>query len=120
MNPRLERNGTSVLQKELERLKARSGIKADFRVVWLPKADSKKDGEVVGDNIFIYSLEVDEALQTLRHEFVDAIVSSAVEPYLKIVNVFLSAISEDAYKKKEGVVETLLKLLADDDSRPSS
>lgn len=117
MDPRLERNDASVLEKELERLKARSGVKTDFKVVWLPKVDSKKEGEVVGSTIFVYSIDVDDALQTLRHEFVDVVVSSAIEPYLKLVNVLLSAISEEAYKKKEMAVETLLRLLAD---RPSS
>ncbi|AIC16836.1 hypothetical protein NVIE_2621 [Nitrososphaera viennensis EN76] len=48
-------------------------------------------------------MDVDGALQTLRHEFVDVIVSSAIEPYLKLVNTLLSAISEDAYKKKKGL-----------------
>jgi galactitol-specific phosphotransferase system IIB component len=119
MNPRLEQNGSSfILKEELERLKTRTGIKTDFRVVWSPKADSKKDGEVVGNTIFVYSLDVDKALQTLQHEFVDIIVSSAIQPYLKLINVLLSTISEDAYKKKEKVVEMLLKLLVDD--RPSS
>lgn len=119
MNPRLEQNGSSlILEEELERLKARAGIKTEFKVVWLPKADSKKEGEVVGNTIFVYSLDVDEALQTLQHELVDVVVSSAIEPYLELVNTLLSAISEDAYKKKEEAVETLLKLLVDD--RPSS
>jgi hypothetical protein len=106
-----------MLEEELERLKTRSGVKADFKVVWLPKTDSKKEGEVAGSTIFVYSLNPDEAVQTLRHEFVDAVISSAVEPYLKLVNALLSAMSEQAYKKKEEVVETLLKLLMD---RPSS
>lgn len=119
MNPRLEQNGSFILEKELERLKARTGMKTDFKVFWSPKVDSTKEGEVVGDSIFVYSLDVAEALQTLRHEFVDVVVSSAIQPYLKLVNVLLSAISEDAYKKKEEVVETLLKLLVDD-SKPSS
>ncbi len=120
MNPRLEQNGFSlILEEELERLKARVGIKTDFTVVWLPKADSKKEGEVVGNTIFVYSSDIDEALQTLRHEFVDIIVSSAIQPYLKLVNILLSAISEDAYKKKEEAVEALLKLLVDD-NKPSS
>ena len=117
MNPRLERDDAFILEKEMERLKARTGIKTDFKVVWAPKADSKKEGEVVGNTIFVYSLDVDEALQTLQHEFVDVVVSSAIEPYLELVNTLLSAISEDAYKKKEKAVETLLRLLID---KPSS
>lgn len=118
MDPRLEQNGSFILEKELERLKTRTGMKTEFKVVWSPRADSKKEGEVVSDTIFIYSIDVDDALQTLRHEFVDVVVSSATEPYLKLVNVLLSAISEEAYKKKEMAIETLLKLLIND--RPSS
>jgi len=117
MDPRLEQNGSFILEKELERLKTRTGMKTDFKVVWLPKSDSKKEGEVAGSTIFIYSIDGDDALQTLRHEFVDVVVSSAIEPYLKLVNVLLSAVSEEAYKKKEMAVETLLSLLVD---RPSS
>ncbi len=118
MNPRLEQNGFSlILEEELERLKARTGIKTDFKVIGAPKADSKKEGEVVGNTIFVYSSDVDEALQTLQHEFVDVVVSSAIEPYLELVNTLLSAISEDAYKKKEKAVEMLLRLLID---KPSS
>lgn len=105
------------LDKELETLKSKSGLEADFRVVWLPRQESKKEGEVVGRTIFIYSQNMDEALQTLRHEFVDFVISGAIKPYLKVINALLSAISEDTYKKKEEVVETLLKLLSD---RPSS
>lgn len=105
------------LEEELERLKARSGVKADLKVVWLPRSDSKKEGEVVGRTIFVYSQNIEEALQTLRHEFVDFVVSGAAEPYLKLINSLLSAISEQAYNKKEEVVEALLKLLSD---RPSS
>ncbi|AIC14495.1 hypothetical protein [Nitrososphaera viennensis] len=107
MNPRLEQNGSFILEKELERLKDRAGIKTEFKVVWSPKSDSENEGKVVGDTI-LYSLDVEEALQTLRHEFVDLIVSSAIQPYLKLVNVLLSEISEDAYKKKEEAVETRL------------
>ncbi len=118
MNPRLEQNSSFlILEEELERLKARAGIKTEFKVVWSPKADSEKEGEVVGDTIFVYSLDVDVALQTLRHEFVDIIVSSAIQPYLKLINILLSTISEVAYKKKEEAVEMLLKLLID---KPSS
>lgn len=120
MSPRLERNDASELEKELERLKARTRIKSNFKVVWSPKMDSKKEGEVVGNTVFIYSMNVDEALQTLRHEFVDIIVSSAIQPYLKLINVLLSTISEDAYKKKEEAVEALLKLLVVDNNKPSS
>lgn len=102
-----------MLEEELEMLKARSGVKTGFKVVWLPKPDSRKEGEVVGRTIFVYSQDPDDALQTLRHEFLDAIISSAVEPYLKLVNALLSAIAEQAYNKKEEVVERLLKLLSD-------
>lgn len=117
MNCNLRHGNPNKLEAELERLKARSGVKADFKVVWLPRPDSRKEGEVVGSTIFVYSQNIEEAVQTLRHEFVDAIISSIVEPYLKVINALLSTIAEQAYNKKEGVVGALLKLLSD---RPSS
>lgn len=117
VNRNLRHGSPNKLETELEMLKAKSGVKADFKVVWLPRPDLKKEGEVVGRTIFVYSQNMDEALETLEHEFVDFVVSGAVEPYLKVVNALLSAISEQAYDKKEEVVEALLKLLSD---RPPS
>lgn len=99
------------LHKELERLKGRSGVGHDLRVVWSPNSGSKLSGEVKGDLVYIYEGDVDRAVKVLRHEFIDYLVSQAIEPYRSVTNKLIQLLNEVAYKKKEYVVEALIKLL---------
>lgn len=99
------------LEKELQRLQEITGKCKDFELVWIPKKNSHIEGKVEDNTITIYSQEIKQAIETLRHEFVDYIVCDAIKPYIKLVNVLLSAISRDSYDKKEESVETLLNLL---------
>ncbi len=99
------------LNEELARLMQQSGDSNDLDVVWVPRIDSAKEGEVVGKTIFVYSPDPRQAIETLRHEFVDYLVCRAVEPYQDMVNALLSVLSEKAYRKKEEVVESILKIL---------
>ncbi|KFM17153.1 hypothetical protein AAA799P11_01379 [Marine Group I thaumarchaeote SCGC AAA799-P11] len=99
------------LKEELSRLKKKSGINANFEVLWIPKTDSAKEGEVIGNKIYIYSTNFTDALETLRHEFFDAMICSATTPYLELINVLLSVISEKAYQKKEEIVESLVRMM---------
>ena len=98
------RNETTILKEslkeELDRLKKKSGINANFEVLWIPKTTSAKEGEAIGNKIYIYSTNFSDALETLRHEFFDAMICSATTPYLDLINVLLSVISEKAYQKK--------------------
>ena len=98
------------LQDELDRLKSITGIKKEFKIIWSPRQDRKKEGEVIGNTIYIYSTSSHMALETLRHEFFDLIVSNAIKPYMNLVNALLSVIGESAYKNKEETVESLLLL----------
>ena len=98
------------LEQELEKLKKKSNFGHELKVVWLPSYDSKLLGEVKNGTIYIYERNEDEAIETLRHEFVDYMISQAIEPYKDIVNKFIQLLNEETYKKKESVVEALLKL----------
>ncbi len=98
------------LKEELARL-TQSGSGDVLDVVWVPRIDSSKEGEVVGKTIFVYSQDPSQAIETLRHEFVDYLVCKAVEPYHDMVNALLSVLSERAYRKKEEIVESILKVL---------
>lgn len=99
------------LEQELDRLQKKSGINTNFEVLWIPKTDSAKEGEVIGNRIYIYSINFTDAIETLRHEFFDAMISSVTTPYLDLINVLLSVISEKAYQKKEDVVESLIGMM---------
>jgi len=99
------------LKGELDSLKKKSGINTDLEVLWIPKTDYTKEGEVIGNRIYIYSTNLADALETLRHEFFDAMICSATSPYLDLINSLLSIISEQAYQKKEDVVESLVRMM---------
>ncbi len=99
------------LREELDRLKKASGTNADLDVLWVPKADSAKEGEVIGSRIYVYSTDFAGALETLRHEFLDAVVCGAIAPYVELINALLSVISEKAYRKKEDAIESLVRMV---------
>jgi len=102
------------LEEELKRLKARVGLAGHLRVVWMPNTHSSLSGEVKGSDILIYEEQLNKALNVLRHEFLDYIVSHAIEPYKDVTNRLIKMINEDAYRRKERVVDALTKLIEKD------
>jgi len=115
-------SGFERLESELKRLKRALGLGHELEVEWLPghtKRFSGKQlsGEVLGDTIYIYDGEEERALSTLRHEFFDYAVCQVIEPYKRIANELISAMNEEAYQKKEKLIERLSRLeLPDEDS----
>jgi hypothetical protein len=99
------------LEKELEKLKAKTGMSYELEVVWLPDGDSRLEGEVVGETIFVYVSDERRAVEVLKHEFIDYAVSQVVEPYKEIGNLLIRYLNEEAYRRKERVVEGLRKLV---------
>ena len=98
------------LKDELEKLEQIAGINTECKIVWTPKVESKKEGEVLGKIIYIYSCNLADAIHTLQHEFFDILICKTNKPYIDIINVLLSIISEKAYQEKEDVVEALVRL----------
>ena len=78
----------------------------------MPDESSKLAGEVVvGNTILIYECDERKAIEVLKHEFIDYIVSQAVEPYKEIGNLLIRYLNEEAYRRKERVVEGLRKII---------
>jgi len=102
---------TSRLIKELERLKKISGLGLRLKVVWEPRTECQLSGEVKNGTIYVYDVEEERAVGTLRHEFLDYCISQVIEPYKRVTNSLISMINEDAYRIKEGTVQGLVKLL---------
>jgi hypothetical protein len=96
------------LGEELEQLMKASGL--GLTVTWMPLADKPLSGEVKGCTIFIYELDEGEALKTLRHEFLDFLVSQAIEPYRRVTNALIKMVNEDAYHAKEKAVNAIADL----------
>jgi len=101
----------TLLEMELERLKRILALGYELKVKWIPNGNSKLSGEVNGDCIYVYEEDEKLALETLRHEFLDYAVSQLIEPYREVANKLILVINEDAYKRKEKLVEALGKLL---------
>jgi hypothetical protein len=99
------------LEEELEKLKQLLNMGFELKVVWLPNNSSELSGEVKGETIFIYEEEFEEALETLKHEFLDYAISKVIEPYRRIANQLIMLLNEEAYKKKEELIEKLSKLV---------
>jgi hypothetical protein len=100
-----------MLEKELDCLKQKSTTNLNLKVLWIPKTYHTKEGEVIGNTIYIYSTNLADAIETLRHEFLDAMICTASKPYLDLINALLSVVSEQAYSKKEKVVESLVRMM---------
>jgi hypothetical protein len=99
------------LEEELERLKQATGPRQDLRLRWVPDSGSKLSGEVRDGTVYVYEENETKALQTLRHEFLDHLVSQAIEPYKSVTNALIKVVNDDAYGRKERIVEALMRLL---------
>ena len=101
------------LEAELERLKRLLNTGFELKVFWVPDPDSKLSGEVKkGGRILIYDEGLDEALATLKHEFLDYVLSRLIAPYREVASMVIKKfINERVYREKEKVVEALVKLL---------
>jgi len=110
------------LKSELERLKLALNLGHELRVEWLPGQvrhfhGKQLSGEVLDGTIHIYERDEEKALSTLRHEFFDYAVCQVIEPYKSIANKLISAMNEEAYQKKEKLIERLSTLkLPDEDA----
>ncbi|MFQ5870839.1 MAG: hypothetical protein ACE5IB_01600 [Candidatus Geothermarchaeales archaeon] len=47
----------------------------------------------------------------MKHEFLDYAISQVIVPYREMTNKLISLINEDAYRKKESLVEALCQLV---------
>jgi len=106
------KSGTDIrLREELERLKSLSGLGLDLGLVWAPNSGGALSGEVKDDTIYIYEEGEGKAFRVLRHEFLDHCLSQAIDPYRRVTNSLIKLVNEDAYNRKERIVEGLGRIL---------
>lgn len=99
------------LESELDRLKKTLQMDSGLKVRWIPNNHSKISGEVKGDYIYVYDVDQEVALETLRHEFIDYAISKVIEPYKEMSNRLIALFNEDAYRRKERLVDALILLI---------
>jgi len=102
------------LEAEVERLKSLLGMGLELKVVWKPSYVGTLSGEVKNNLIYVYEVDEKKAVETLRHEFLDYCISQAIQPYKEVTNRLIHMINDAAYRRKEKIVEALVKLLGTD------
>lgn len=96
------------LEIELSSLKKKLGH--ELKLQWRPN-NGPKSGEVVGTTIRIYEADTTKALDTLRHEFIDYLLTrDLVAPYKRLINNLISLFEEETYDRKEKLIERLQEL----------
>jgi hypothetical protein len=99
-----------LLKQELAHLKSRFKLGQELRLQWTPNS-GPKSGEVNGTTICIYEADPTKALDTLRHEFIEYLLTrDLVAPYKRLINKLISLFEEEMYDRKEKLVERLLEL----------
>ena len=102
------------LEDELERLKTVSRKGLGLRLVWQPSKGGPLSGEVKGKTVYIYEPDEEKALDLVRHEFVDYLVTLASEYHKMVSKSLMKITTEIAYLQKEEIVEALLALLKEE------
>jgi len=109
---RLSRNVQRDLEEELARLKTMVPFEEALTVCWTPRSHGKVSGEVVGNTIYVYDENLREAQKTLKHEYLDCLLTrKIVEPLIAMVNTFIKLKEREIYQQKEKVVSTLSRLI---------
>jgi len=100
------------LEKELLRLTMKLGLNLDLGVVWMPDKTASLSGEVKDGSIYIYEADEEKAVQTLKHELVDYLITSRiVKPLVNLLNILIKAREAEIYKEKEKIVEIFSKII---------
>jgi len=100
------------LEEELQRILTKLGLNLNLRVVWTPDPHNSLSGEVRGNTIYIYEVEEEKAIQALRHEVLDHLITSRiVKPLVDLINLLIKAREAEIYKEKEEIVEALSKIV---------
>ena len=107
---REQRHG--LLEEALEKLKDMTGLGEELKAVWKP-GGSRLAGEVIGNTIFIYEEDLNKALQTLVHEFVEYLITQPQKTLMRCINALLLQIRSQTYQETDKVAEALSKMLID-------
>jgi hypothetical protein len=102
----------ALLEAELERIEGRLGVGLGLRVVWMPDETEHLSGEVEGSVIYVYEEDVERAIETLRHEIIDHLLTSRiVRPLVNLIITLIRSREAEIYREKERLVKILSRLL---------
>jgi hypothetical protein len=104
-------NALRQLEAELDSLKERFQLAQELKLEWIPN-NGPKSGEVTDTTIRIYEADPTKALDTLRHEFIEYLLTrDLVAPYKRLINKLISLLEEEMYTRKERLIERFQELI---------
>jgi uncharacterized protein Smg (DUF494 family) len=99
------------LETELDHLKQKFQMGQELKLQWMPN-NGPRSGEVTRGSIRIYEEDEAIALDTLRHEFIEYLLTQdLVAPYKRLINKLISLFEEEMYDRKEKLVQKLQELV---------
>jgi len=102
----------TALEKELAKLRETIPYDGIIAVHWRPHTQGNLCGEVLGDTIHVYEDNLLDAINTLRHEYLECVITrKMIEPLIEIINVFVGLQAREINREKERIVSSFLKLL---------
>jgi len=117
-NPKSLGQRLQLLESELEMLKLKAGMGFEVKLEWSPGIVRHKNGkqlleEVVGDTIFIYVKDFDEATSLLTHAFLEWLLNQNTKRYRLLINKLIEVFEQIQYDEKEKTIEAIAKLIYD-------
>lgn len=97
-------------------MKERTRLGYEINLEWIPGFVKYQNGkqlaeEVVDDTIFIYTKNLEESLELVRHGFAEWILNQHTRPHRQLINKLITLFEEQQYEKKEKTVEAIERLL---------
>jgi hypothetical protein len=75
-------------------------------------AAAGNNGQARNGVLYIYEEDEGKALETLKHELIDCLITSmSVKPLVELVNLLIKSRESDIYREKETIIEALSKML---------
>lgn len=108
------RNATvssSKLQEEFRTFVEKLGVQ-HLELVWRPDLRKEVSGEVRNGILYIYEEDENKAIETVKHELIDYLITSRlIKPLVDMINLLMKSKESDIYREKEKIVEGLIKML---------
>ncbi len=115
MNQRSRASNQKLLETTLGELKERFNYGHNLSLRWEPRVDRGLDGEVRGNTILVYVIDIESAVKTVKHEFLEYLLDphtkelqGVINLQREIINHFLGEGQKKASREREKVVETIL------------
>jgi hypothetical protein len=95
------------LESKMQNCLDRLGV--PLKVLWTPKTNSEKHGEISSNCLFIYDGDEREAWLTFEHEIYEFKFKEVTFPYRTLVNSLIETVEKLVYERKEKFLEFLPK-----------